>query len=188
MISLSELWLPILASGVVVWIGSAIVWMGLPHHKPDFSVVPDEEATRAALKGASPGLYNLPHMASWDAAKEPENRRKFDEGPVGFLTVLPNGVPNMGRSMFLSFVYFLVVSFLVAYVASFTLAAGTYYLAVFRLAGTVAWGAYGFGIIMDSIWFGRPWSNSVKHLLDGLFYALLTAGTFGWLWPAGAEG
>ena len=33
-------------------------------------------------------------------------------------------------------------------------------------------------------WFGLPASVAFKHSLDGLAYALLTAGIFGWLWPA----
>jgi hypothetical protein len=36
---------------------------------------------------------------------------------------------------------------------------------------------------MKSIWFGQPWSATVKDVLDGLIYGLLTAGVFGWLWP-----
>jgi hypothetical protein len=28
-----------------------------------------------------------------------------------------------------------------------------------------------------------PWSIVLKESFDGLIYSLLTAGTFGWLWP-----
>ena len=34
-----------------------------------------------------------------------------------------------------------------------------------------------------SIWYHTTWSFTVKELIDGLVYALLTAGVFGWLWP-----
>ena len=34
-----------------------------------------------------------------------------------------------------------------------------------------------------SIWYKRSWSLTIKATVDGLIYALLTAGTFGWLWP-----
>jgi hypothetical protein len=34
-----------------------------------------------------------------------------------------------------------------------------------------------------SIWYSRAWINTIKSTIDGLIYALLTAGTFGWLWP-----
>jgi hypothetical protein len=29
----------------------------------------------------------------------------------------------------------------------------------------------------------QPWSMTFKEVIDGLVYGLLTAGTFGWLWP-----
>jgi hypothetical protein len=55
------------------------------------------------------------------------------------------------------------------------------YLAVFRIAGTVTWVAYGVAYIQDSIWFGRPWSITMKSLMDALIYGLLVGGVFGWL-------
>ncbi len=64
-----------------------------------------------------------------------------------------------------------------------TLAPGTDYLTIFRVTGAVAWMAYGFAVIQDAIWFGRPWSSVIKTLFDAFVYALLTAGVFGWLWP-----
>ena len=90
---------------------------------------------------------------------------------------------NMTKSLVLSFVFYVAVSVVVAYLTSRTLAAGIDYLQVFRVAGTTAWLAYGFAVIPEAIWFGRPWSAVVKNLLDALLYALLTAGVFGWLWP-----
>jgi hypothetical protein len=39
-------------------------------------------------------------------------------------------------------------------------------------------------IIHDSIWRGQAWGTTLEHVTDGLAYALVTAGTFGWLWPA----
>jgi hypothetical protein len=56
-------------------------------------------------------------------------------------------------------------------------------MAVFRVVGTATWLAYGFGVVQDAIWFGKPWSSVIKHLFDALVYALLTAGVFGWQWP-----
>jgi hypothetical protein len=29
----------------------------------------------------------------------------------------------------------------------------------------------------------RNWGATFKAMIDGLVYALLTGGTFGWLWP-----
>ena len=100
------------------------------------------------------------------------------------MTVMPRGVPAMGSKIALSFVFYVLISTVVAYVASRTLDPGAGYLAVFRVAGTVAWLAYGTATVPHAIWFGRPWSGIVKGLLDALAYGLLTAGFFGWLWPA----
>jgi hypothetical protein len=43
--------------------------------------------------------------------------------------------------------------------------------------------AYGLGSLSNSVWKGQPWSMTAKEVIDGLVYGLLTAGTFGWLWP-----
>jgi len=185
MISMTSLWLAIVLSTALVWIASAVVWMLLPHHKGDFKGLPDEEGAGDALRsqGLSPGQYDIPHCTSMRDMQEPEGRRKFEQGPVGFITILPNRPPPMARNMVLSALYFLLVSILVAYVASRSLAPDADYLGVFRLTGVVAWLGYGFAVIPDAIWFGRPWSGVAKTLADALLYALLTAGVFGWLWP-----
>ena len=36
-----------------------------------------------------------------------------------------------------------------------------------------------------SIWYHRSWATTIRSTIDGLIYAALTAGFFGWLWPAG---
>jgi len=70
-----------------------------------------------------------------------------------------------------------------AYLTSRTLAPGTHYLQVFRVAGAVSFVAYGFGAIPNAIWMGKPWGSALKDLADALIYGLLSAGVFGWLWP-----
>jgi len=185
MVTITSLWLAILVSSLIVWIASAIAWTVSPHHKSDYQKLPDEDAARNALKpqNLKPGQYNIPHIESMEEMKKPEAQKKFTEGPVGFFTVLPNRIPSMGKNMVLSFVFYLVVGIFVAYVAGRSLEPTAHYLSVFRITGTIAFLAYGVGSIPDSIWFGRPWSASFKQLVDSLVYGLLTAGTFGWLWP-----
>ena len=183
MVSLFSLWLPILLSAVAVWIISFIVWVVLPHHKSDYKKVANEDAARDALKGLKPGLYNVPHVTARSDLQKPEVQKIFNDGPNGFLTILPNGIPTMGKSMILSFIFYLAVSFMVGYVVRITVPAGADYLLVFRIAGTVAWLAYGFGLIQEAVWFGRPWSAIFKNLFDALLYGLVTARFFGWLWP-----
>lgn len=184
MVSLGALWLPILLGGVLVFIGSSIVWMVLPHHRSDYAGLPNEDAVREALGSPEPGQYHVPHSGSREDHGSEEVQRKFDEGPVAMINVFPDGQPAMGKRFAQWFVYCLAVSALAAYVAAETLAPGTEYLKVFQVTGTVSWAAYGVAYLGDAIWFGRPWGFTVKMVLDALFYGLLTAGVFGWLWPA----
>ncbi len=54
---------------------------------------------------------------------------------------------------------------------------------VFRVVAMSGWLAYSWQGPSDSIWKGKPWSSTFREMVDGLVYALITAGTFGWLWP-----
>ncbi len=87
----------------------------------------------------------------------------------------------MGRNMGLMFAYFIFVGILCAYLVGRATGPDASYLEVFRIAGTVAWIANGVAHIPESVWFGRPWSNTLKAQLDALIYGLLTGGVFGWL-------
>lgn len=176
-----SLWLPILVSAAAVWFASALIWVALPWHKKDFSGVSDEQGARSALGGLTPGNYMLPYCRDQNELKDDAVRKKFEEGPVAFLTVLPNGLPTMGGKLVGSFLYNVFVGILCAYLVTRTLAADADYLAVFRVSGTVAFIAYSIAYIQDSIWFARPWSITLKSCLDALIYALLTGGVFGWL-------
>lgn len=186
MLTITSLAAAIVVATVLVWVASALIWTVLPWHKQDYARLPDEDAVLASLRiqNLAPGQYHFPHMTSPGDVKDPVIKQKLEDGPAGFMTVLPRGIPNMGKSMILSVVFYLFVSAAIAYVASRTLTAGEQYLTVFRLTGTVAWLAYGMALIPEAIWFGRPWPSVAKGVGDALIYALLTAGAFGWLWPA----
>jgi len=185
MITLTSLWLAILVSAVFVWIASALLWTILPNHKKDYQGLPDEEAARKALQpqNLKPGQYYIPFVSDMKQMKDKEVIKKFKDGPVAYFTVVPKGVPGMAKNMAFSLLYYIIVGIFIAYLASRFLSVGTEYLTVFRLTGTVAFVAYGMGIVPDAIWFGKPWSAVFKYLFDAMVYAFLTAGTFGWLWP-----
>lgn len=185
MAAIAALWLPILLSGVVVFIVSAAVWMAMPHHKNDFSPASDQDALMDAVRGSTPGpgMYYFPWAAGGE--NSPEYRELARTGPVGILRVRdPESALNMGPAMLKSVVLYLVVSVFVAYLASVALEPGAAYLSVFQVTGTAAFMAYGFIGYQEAIWFGLPGRVAFKHSLDGLVYALLTAGIFGWLWPS----
>ena len=81
------------------------------------------------------------------------------------------------------FIFSLAVSFIAAYVAGRALPPGSPYLHVFRFAGVTAFACYSMALWQNSIWYRRSWGTTIRSTLDGLVYAGLTAGTFGWLWP-----
>jgi len=70
-----------------------------------------------------------------------------------------------------------------SYCPGHTVASGAAYLAVFRVVGAAGFLAYGLSQVVNSIWMGMSWANTVRAVADGLVYALVTAGCFGWLWP-----
>lgn len=183
MVAIGSLWTAIIVAAVLVFLASTLVWMVLPHHKKEFKAVPNEEGARAALANLSPGQYNIPHMEKRSDADTPEGKKKFEEGPNILMNVLPRGVPKMGKQLLVWFIYCIVTGIVVAYVTGRTVPAGAEYLTVYRVAGTTAWLAFGWGVIPEAIFFGRPWSAVIKHLADAFFYALMVGGAFGWLWP-----
>jgi hypothetical protein len=184
MVFLTALWLPILLSAVIVFIASSIIHMLLPFHRSDYHQLPDEDKLLAALRaaGVQRGVYMFPFCTHKDM-KSPAIAEKQKQGPVGTLTVFPTGPVNMPKFLAMWFVYCLIIGFMTAYLTGHTVAPGAHYLAVFRVAGTVAFMAYGVGQLSNGIWAGQPWGATIKHVFDGLIYGLLTAGTFGWLWP-----
>ena len=190
MVSLIDLWLPILLSAVGVFVVSSVIHMLLPVHRSDYSHVADEEAVLGALRdaGVRRGNYMFPGCNSMKDMGNPEYIEKCKRGPVGYLSVLPNGMWNMGKGLGQWFVFSLVVSVCTAYVATFTLEAGSEFMPAFRLTGTVAFMAYALGVVPNSIWKGTDWSTTGKFIVDGLCYGLTTGAIFAWLWPSGPVG
>ncbi len=185
MLPLTALWLPLLVSAVVVFFASFIMHMVLTYHKSDYRPLPEEERVTEALRnaGVSRGpAYFFPYC-SFKEMKSPPVIEKFKRGPVGLLTVLPSGPPAMGKNMVQWFLYCAVISLFAAYLSGRFLAPGTAFLHVFRVAGIVAFLGYGAAHAQESIWNGRSWVVTFRHLFDAIVYALLTAATFGWLWP-----
>lgn len=185
MICLPSLWLPILLSAVFVFILSSLIHMVFKWHNSDYRALPGEEEVRAALLKANPapGQYVLPHCLDPKDMEKEEVRQKFLEGPVGLIYLQAKGLPRIGGSLVLWFIFNVVLGVFVAYLLSRTLSAGTPYLQVFRVAGTVTFLAHAAGAVPNAIFMGKPWRVVLKEGLDALLYALLVGGTFGWLWP-----
>jgi hypothetical protein len=185
MTGLTALWLPILLSAVLVFAASSIIHMFLPWHKNDFPAVPNQDKVIDALRpfAIPPGDYMMPRTASMAQMKSPEFREKLKKGPVMMFTVMPNGWSMMGATFVNWFLYLVAVGLLSAYVGGRALPPGAPYLRVFQLVGAAAFMGYSLALWPISIWYRRAWGTTVKSTIDGLIYALLTAGAFGWLWP-----
>ncbi|MDF1544673.1 MAG: hypothetical protein P1R58_06175 [bacterium] len=185
MVSIIDLWLPILVSSVFVFVLSSLLHMLLKYHQSDFSGLPEETKVLEALRPFKipPGDYYFPHAEGMEACKSPEYIEKATNGPVGMMTICENGPPTMGGALIGWFCYSIVVSIFAAYLSSRAVGPGGYYLEVFRFAGCTAFVGYSLALLQNSIWYKRKWSSTLKSMFDGLLYALVTAGTFGWLWP-----
>jgi hypothetical protein len=186
MVSLPSLWLPILLSAVFVFVASSVIHMVFAYHRNDFLKVPDEDGVMDALRpfAIPPGDYVIPNAGGPSGQRSEEFKAKVARGPLAFFTVLPpSAFSSMGGALFQWFVYSLVVSIFAAYLASRTVDPGAEYIVVFRIAGTVAFAGYSLALAQRSIWYHQRWSTTYKTMLDGFIYALLTAGTLGWLWP-----
>jgi hypothetical protein len=185
MTALTALWLPIVLSAVIVFIVSSVIHMFTPWHKGDYATVPDEQKLRDAVRPLAipPGDYMVPRPSSMEEMRSPEFAEKIRSGPVIVMTVMPNAQMSMGRSLVLWFLYSIVVGIFAGYLAGRALPPGAHYLKVFRFAGATAFVGYSLALWQFSIWYSRAWSTTIKSTIDGLIFALLTAGTFGWLWP-----
>jgi hypothetical protein len=185
MVSLTALWLPIVLAAVAVFIASSVIHMVFKYHNSEYHPLPEEGAILGAMRSAKvgPGFYSFPYAGTMKEMGSPEMMEKYTEGPVGTVNIRPSGPPAMGKHLVQWFVYTIVVGIFAGYLASRTLAAGTHYLQVFRVVGCASFMAYSFAFFSDGVWKMKPWSMTLKHVFDGLVYALLTAGVFGWLWP-----
>lgn len=182
MVTLSALWLPIVLSAVIVFVASNILWMALPFwHRRDYGKLPDENAVLSGLTSASSGQYVVPSV-NWSKLT-PEERADMQKKPMAFVILRNPATFSFPQALVSYLVYTLVMSTLIAYVGAHALPRGAYYLRVFQIVGTAGILTYAFGSVSESIWYGKPWAVTFRQIVDGIIYGLLTAGTFGWLWP-----
>ena len=185
MIPLTSLWIPILVSAVIVFFASFLMHMVLTYHRSDYRQLPDEERVTDALRsaGVTRGAAYFFPFSSFKEMRSAPMVEKFKRGPVGLITILPSGAPGMGKNLIQWFLYCVVIGFFAGYLASRTLPAGAAFIQVFRVISIPALLGYGAAHAQESIWGGRSWLVTSKHLFDSLIFAALTAATFAWLWP-----
>ena len=183
--NLAQLWLPILATAVLVFIASSLIHMLFKWHNADYKKLPNEDAVAAAIRAGSPtpGQYMLPYCTGMEGMKDESMQNKFRDGPVGMLTLRKNGPPGMGSSLTQWFILTLVVAAIAGAIALriYGLQADPHRAG--HLVGVISFLTYAGGSVQAGIWMGKPWRSVAKDLLDGLIYASISALTFQWLWP-----
>jgi hypothetical protein len=184
MVSILSLWLPILLSAVLVFIISSVIHMVIGYHNSDYKKIPEQDKFRDDVRkyNLPPGDYMFPYTSDSKERNSKEFQDKYRIGPSGIVTLFRDG-GNMTSSLVQWFAYSLLVGIFAAYVAGRALEPGAHYLAVFRFAGVTAFAGYSLALMQNSIWYQKSWKATTKSMFDGLIYALLTAGVFGWLWP-----
>lgn len=186
MISILTLWIPILVAAVIVFLVSSLIQKVFTYHRSDFRKLSSEAEVMDDLRKRNipAGEYFFPRAFTSKEMKSEDYKAKVEKGPAGFLIIVKNAQQSLVPSLIQWFLYSIIINIFAAYISGRVLAPGAHYLEVFRIVGTVSFLSYALGMWQDSIWFFRSWTTTLKYTFDGLIYALLTAGTFGWLWPS----
>lgn len=72
--------------------------MLLPFHRGDYRQLPDEDKVIPALRaaGLKRGLYIFPYTTHKEM-KSPAVIEKYNQGPVGMMTIFPSGPPSHAK-------------------------------------------------------------------------------------------
>lgn len=179
---LTELWLPILISGVVLFFLSFLAWVILPHHFNDFQRVPDENNFLDSIRAMNlpPDNYMYPYADSKAEQGKPEFAEKYMQGPRGTIQVFE--MPNMGVNMAKTVVFFLITSAVIAYITYVACPpkAESQFMDVFRIAGTIGILVHASSGILNGIWFKR---KTLTDSIDGVVYGLVLGLIFAFFWP-----
>lgn len=175
-----DLWIPIVASGFASHVLSTIAWTAIHHHDREWNKAPNEDRLMDEIaKGIPPGQYIFPHTCDGKEAATQEFKDK-QKKCSGILIVWPNPI-QMGKAIGLTFTYFMVVAFVIGYLASLALPPGSSFLKVFQFATTCAMLPFCFGQFPFVFWFRR---TVLLEVIDGLVFAIATGLIFASLWPA----
>ena len=175
-----SLWLPILISTIALFFASFLSWMVVQLHMKDWVKLDDEEKLMGVVREMNipDGNYMFPGATSGKEMNSPEHMEKYSEGPRGVLTILP--VPNMGKNLGLTLLFFLFCNATFGYLASFALEQQHDFLTVFRFVATIALLTFCASIVQHAIWFR---SRVVGHVIESIAYALIAGAIFAVFWP-----
>lgn len=176
--SVWDLWLPIVVTGVVTHILSTLAWTVLPHHKPEWSGLSLQDGLDEALRtrGAQAGKQFMLHEGEAGGDTQSMNPA-LCRGTL----IMWSHTPNMGVNIGLTLAYFFFTAFGIGYLASVAFTGETKPLDVFRFTATAGLLIHAIGGAPSIIWFRRKF---LLDWLDGAAYALATGAAFALLWPS----
>lgn len=174
-----ELWLPILAAGLATHVLCTIAWTVMPHHRPEWQKLPDEDRLHKTFtESVPPGQYVFPHARDGKTANTEEFQKKY-QACSGMLIVWSSPT-SMGKAILCTLTSLMVVAFVIGYLASLALPRGAEFIKVLQFtmtAGLLAHIAAKFPFVF---WFRR---KIILDVLDGVVYAVATGLIFAALWP-----
>ncbi len=187
--ALHDLWLPILLSGVAVWVASALAWMAIGHHRKDRDPIPGgkEREFMDTIKRLNipPGNYGFPDFCQHHDLPPKERKEAmkalYNTRPMGMLRVW--GEVNMGVNMFLTFLFYLITSMVIAFLAAGALPHGASFATVFHLCSLAGILAYCFATFPGDLWYQLKHRAMLMCWIDGIIFGLITGLIFAWLWP-----
>jgi hypothetical protein len=184
--TLLQLWLPILVTAIGVFFASSLIHMVFKWHNSEYRALPNEDEVRNALGSVklNPGLYSTPHCTDMKEIQTDAMQQKFIQGPVALITIRAPGAPAMGKYLLQWFILNIVIASLGGLLALQTMGiqANPHYAGHF--IGLFSMIVYACGSVQESIWMGRPWSATLKNILDSLIYGAVSAVVFWQLWPS----
>ncbi len=176
---LLALWLPIILSAVALFFASFIAWMVLPHHQSDYQRLEDEDRVMQAIRSLNlkEGSYVFPFMSHQDA-KDPAKLERYTNGPRGAIHLWK--FPNMGRNLGLTFLHFLLIATVAAYIGWASIGPGAGFWKAFQILGAIGVLVFASNGQLNAVWFPRRTAND---LVDGIAYGIIMGLIFGLLWP-----
>jgi hypothetical protein len=176
-----DLWLPILLSGLATHILSTLAWMVLPHHKPEWTKMPAEDDVRDLLvsRNVPAGQYMFPYCATAEEMNSEAFKQKQSQC-TGMLVIWKKPI-HMPTAILKTVSFFFIAAFVIGYLASLALPSGTSLPKVIQFVTTAGLLTHCAAHFPHVFWFKR---RIAMELLDGVVYAFVTGLIFAALWPA----
>lgn len=178
---MTVLWLPIVVTAVVLFCASFVAWTMLPHHQSDFKKFPNEDLLMSTIRemNVPAGSYTFPYMCHKDV-KDPAMQERYVAGPRGKIVVWD--MPHMGRNLGLTFVYFLVVAWVTAYIAWAATGGTADPMKAFQVTGAIGVLVFASSGMLNAVWFPR---RVLTDFIDGIVYGVAMGLIFWLFWPGG---